>query len=183
LHSDQDIETGLEIEVAKIDISSHLKVLMQEGKRRPGANVRGPIPALRRSRKPVNSFQVQRYEVRDFSEVKLSARAKKDAGAKNRAQLRVHAEHEEFRIESSSGPHSKAPAPGFTLNVTFHIADRLWNWRSLGAGSLLIFWGRLEGPDSDREPRAGLDAGPRFHSDTRADWNGLRLVGITVKRK
>jgi len=40
LHSDQDIEAGIEIEVTEIDISPCLKTLVDKGERRPSANIR-----------------------------------------------------------------------------------------------------------------------------------------------
>jgi hypothetical protein len=46
LHSNQDIKADIEIEVAEVNVSAHLKILVQKGKRRASANVRRPIPAL-----------------------------------------------------------------------------------------------------------------------------------------
>jgi len=106
LQSKQDIEAGIEIEVAEVDIPARLKILVNEGERRSCANVWRPIAALSGPRKPVNTFEVQRDKVGHLAKCKFSARTKKDASTKNGAHLGMHAEHEEFGIEGGSGPHS-----------------------------------------------------------------------------
>jgi len=46
LQSEQEIKTGIEIEVAEIDISACLKILVNEGESRSRTDVWRPISAL-----------------------------------------------------------------------------------------------------------------------------------------
>jgi hypothetical protein len=78
LHSKQDIEASIEIEVAEVNISTGLEILMNEGERRSCANIGRPSAALSGPRKPVNTFEVQRDKVGYFSKCKLSVRTKKE---------------------------------------------------------------------------------------------------------
>jgi hypothetical protein len=139
LHSEQDIEAGIEIEVAEVDVSARLEILVNEGERRPRANIRGPIPLLCRPGKPVHTFEVQSDKVSHLSKRKLSTGPEENAGSKNRSHLGVHTEHEQLGIEGSSGPHPDSPAPGFAPDIALHVSNRFWNGRSLGASRSLLW--------------------------------------------
>jgi len=137
LHSKQDVEASVKIEVAEVNVSASLKTLVNEGKRWPRTYIRRPIAALCRPGKPVHTFEIQRDKVGHFSKRKLGARAEENAGAKNRPHLRVHAKHEQLRIEGSSGPHPESPTPSFVPDVILDVSNRFWNGRRVCARRLL----------------------------------------------
>src|SRR6185437_3533083 len=114
LHSKQDIKARIEIEVAEVDISARLKILVNEGKGRPGTHIWRPVAAFCRPRKAVHTFQVQRNKVRHLSECKLGAWTEENARTENGTHLRMHAEHEKLGIKCSSGSYPEPPASGFT---------------------------------------------------------------------
>jgi hypothetical protein len=161
LHSKKDIETYIEIEVAEINVSARLKILVNEGEGWSGAHIWGPIAALGRPGEPVDTFEIQRDEVGHLSKCKLGTRTKENPGSKDRSHLGMHAEHEELRIKGSSGPHPEPPASGFAPNVILHVSNRLWNWRSICTGRVRLILRRgFQDSNSGREPAPCVRARP-----------------------
>jgi len=64
LQASEDVESGLEIEVAEINVPAlallPLKALVQKGEAWAGAHVYRPIPLTRRNWQPINCFEVER---------------------------------------------------------------------------------------------------------------------------
>ncbi len=142
LHSSKNVKPGVEIKVPEVDISPRLETLVNEGEGWARAHVRRPLPRLRRPGEPVDSFEVECDEIGNFSEIEFRTGAKKDAGTKNGAHLRLHPEHQQFRVKGGSRPHSQTPSPSFALDITFHVSNRLWNRGGICTRrTLLIFWG------------------------------------------
>src|SRR6476659_5684776 len=71
LHAVQNVETRLVVEIAEVDVSSLLKILMNKDERGSGTEVRGPVVAAIRSRKAVRGLQVDGNEIGNFPEGKF----------------------------------------------------------------------------------------------------------------
>jgi hypothetical protein len=122
LHAGQNVETRLVVEIAEVDVSSLLKILMNEDERGSGTDVRGPVSAAIRSRKAVRRLQVDGNKIGNFPEGKFRIGAEHDAGMEDRSHLRLNAKQEEFGIKGLTETDSGMPTPGLAPDITLYLA-------------------------------------------------------------
>lgn len=181
LHAGQNVETGLVVEIAEVDVSSLLKILMNEDERGSGADVRGPVVAAIRSRKAVRGLQVDGDQIGNFPEGKFRIGAKHDAGMEDRSHLRLNAKQEEFGIKGLTETNSGMPTPGLAPDITLYLAhlgrDRRGLRTPVRSGSFSLEYRDIAGSTSTILvwiTRGHTNAGPLYETGCP---HGVAIVG------
>src|SRR5581483_3905066 len=188
LQASKNIETGVEIEIAEIDVSAlallPLEVLVQKSEGWTGTDVHRPVLPACCNWQPVNCFKVQRDEVGYLSSGKLRVGSKKYVSVEDRPHLGMDAEHEELRIESRACSHPQPPTPGFAPDFALHLSDLWRNRRRLGCGSAALRRGGwFENCDATCKSTARFLTWCRDYSHARAGGDDLRFSSIAIENK